>query len=582
MFASVPIFDLDKNTLETWSRTGIVFLVGSYVSIFPPTNLPTGGDTTQALWQRILYKPDLDFLGKDLSDIPFEAIMQCYPNRGAIRSIIRRLFLITEPNPIHQCLASSLQRGKSTGLITTNYDLALDSALAGDPRVTTVFDKSGFERYRSLYCRLTSPPTVYFKIHGTAAIGAEDTIVCDLEAEGWLNPWKRQLLCEMVSNRTLVVIGYSGRDFDLCPELAKSTNQTHTVWLQRDRRDLQPNAERVLNERCGTLVEGDLIDFLKLLLNESLTVSSPSPQRINLDDFDCALSKLWRLQVLNWIACPKLLYESLDDFKDNHALQQALHAHSGRYRESIRELECSLRSSPATGNERLRQRIDLICSRFIYGQHVRAWLMLNQVDRELLTETSPSADLRTLAIEARMIMYMRGAQIARAFRFMPLLRFIQTRADPRYRHARKTLQDLGAWGRLEALQQNAERIGVATPDGLPLPTRRGYRSLGLVSMYMITRRDWLRTGRWRLSAEKEQEALKCIAKAEQYGWNHEAWKLSWMLLFRGNGTKRRYLRDWWEHFRVTQYPMFTRVFQLFINLIPTGDEREFEDDHYWH
>src|SRR6266850_650457 len=126
MYVSLPVSGLDKETLKNWSNAGIVFLVGSYVSIFPPTNLPTGGDTTQALWQRILHKSDLAFLGKDLADIPFEAIMQCYPNRSAIRSIIRRLFWMTEPNPIHQCLASSLQLGKSTGLITTNYDLALD------------------------------------------------------------------------------------------------------------------------------------------------------------------------------------------------------------------------------------------------------------------------------------------------------------------------------------------------------------------------------------------------------------------------------------------------------------------------
>jgi hypothetical protein len=99
---------------------------------------------------------------------------------------------------------------------------------------------------------------------------------------------------------------------------------------------------------------------------------------------------------------------------------------------------------------------------------------------------------------------------------------------------------------------------------------------------MITIRDWIRTGRWRFSQEKKLQALKCLAKAEQYGWNHEAWKLNWMLLFRGSGKKWHYFRAWWKHFWVTQYLILSRVFQLFVNLVPTGDDREFEDDRYWH
>jgi hypothetical protein len=58
------ISDLDSTTIESWRTTGIVYLVGSYISIFPPTNLPVGWDITQALWQRILRKSDLAFLGK--------------------------------------------------------------------------------------------------------------------------------------------------------------------------------------------------------------------------------------------------------------------------------------------------------------------------------------------------------------------------------------------------------------------------------------------------------------------------------------------------------------------------------------
>jgi hypothetical protein len=101
-------------------------------------------------------------------------------------------------------------------------------------------------------------------------------------------------------------------------------------------------------------------------------------------------------------------------------------------------------------------------------------------------------------------------------------------------------------------------------------------------MDVIMKRDWIRSGRWRLTPEKERMALEIIAKAEHYGWHHEAWKLNWILLFRGTGHKMQYFRSWRKHFRATQYPRFARLLQLFLNLVPTGPEQTFEEDRYWH
>jgi hypothetical protein len=99
-YSCIAVSDLDSATVGTWRTTGIVYLVGSYISIFAPTNLPPGWDISRALWQRILRKSDLSFLGHDLDNIPFEAIMHCYPQRSAIRSIIRKMFCEKDPNAI--------------------------------------------------------------------------------------------------------------------------------------------------------------------------------------------------------------------------------------------------------------------------------------------------------------------------------------------------------------------------------------------------------------------------------------------------------------------------------------------------
>ena len=49
-----------------------------------------------------------------------------------------------------------------------------------------------------------------------------------------------------------------------------------------------------------------------------------------------------------------------------------------------------------------------------------------------------------------------------------------------------------------------------------------------------------RSGHWLLTPEKQEAALEYIAKAEHYGWDHEAWKLNWIVLCRGTGDKMQY------------------------------------------
>ncbi len=578
VYESRSVAELDPATLQRWRDKGIVFLIGSYVSVFPPTSLSFGWATSQALWRRILDRSDLDLLGADLDDVPFEAIMQCYPNRAAIRPIIRSLFSASDPNPVHRSLVAALRTDWVCGLITTNYDLALDSALREVGNHPIIFDEPSYDRYQALNAAHSARPKGCFKIHGTAAPGFESTIVCDLDAEGWLNDWKRRLLLDMTQDRTLVLIGYSGSDFDICPELAQSARQAHTVWLQPRPTDVRPNAARVLHKRSGTLVLGDLISFLNVLLDIHIAVSPPSPAPINLDAFDRRLMAGWRLQILTWMACPRLLSRALSG---DTGIRLAVYAQTGRYKDAVLALERSLLEADADVRERLHLQIQLASSRFIYGQHIRSWRMLNRIDREIANLSGPSEDLRIYSIETRMMMLMRAAQIARGFRLRSLLARMRKRTAPLYLEARQVLQNKGAWGRLEALQQNAERIGVATSDGLPLPTRRGYRSLGLVSMHVITQRDWLRSGNWKLTDEKQGQAIKCLAKAEEYGWNHEAWKFSWILLCRGSGKKASYLRSFWKYFWRTQYPFLSRFFQLFVNLVPTGSEHKFEDDEYW-
>jgi hypothetical protein len=224
-----------------------VFLVGSFVSVFQPTGLPTGTSISEAFWDFIFGNGYPDWLKNDFVRVPFESVMDCYPDPNAISGITRKLFDVTTPNAVHEALSTGLINGTVAGIITTNYDRAFEACLLGCPDVTTVATCADVRQYRN-----SSASRMCFKIHRTAKPGLEKTLICSLRDEGRLKSWKRQLLFELLQRHPLVIVGYSGRDFDICPELAESTIPFEVVSLQPSRRNVQANAEGSGTQRRRT------------------------------------------------------------------------------------------------------------------------------------------------------------------------------------------------------------------------------------------------------------------------------------------------------------------------------------------
>jgi len=556
--------------LESRRQFGFVFLIGSLVSTYAPTNLPIGAQITEGLWSFIFGDEWPPWLKKDFSLLPFETIMQCYPARAHVRTIVQRLFQTAPPNLIHHRLTAGLVGRTIDGLVTTNYDRAFEMSVSGQSNVHSVTTCADARAYLS-----TPPParpTLIFKIHGTAREGLESTLVCDLEAEGRLPRWKRDLLFDLIQGRTVIVVGYSGRDFDICPELADAKEPIDVVWLQRTRRHLQPNAERVLQRRRGILVLGDLVPFVEVVLGEKISVvQSPVTWRFDAH-FDQALVDQWRERLLEWMACPALFARPAINKKSDEIrtlIESAAFAkHAGAYYTGARILERIVRIPGLDRRERLTTEISKAEAWFMYGRHWWAWRMLGRIERQL-TDRPSDDELKVLAAELRLMMYMRAAQFAQRFRLVGFQKRIRKASLSFYKLARNALENGGAWRRLASVQQNAERIGISDTAGLPLPAATGYASLGLISMDVIAKRDWIRSGE--MTKAKHYVALCCINKAAQYGWQAEAWKLHWILLWsRSKGVRhakrRNHLVGWLKHFLKTQYPLLGRILQLIHNL----------------
>jgi hypothetical protein len=233
---SIPIQLLDDTNdaeLASFLEPAPVFLVGSFISMYRPTKLPSGkyfcdqvysllfdsvpgpGNQAWPIWFR-----------EDFDRIPFEALMELYPNQSQLPAVILALYGTGGHNGLHASLCSSVAAGRIASLITTNYDLAFDECLENTAVRKVVSERD----WRALSLPLDRG--VYFKIHGSAEPGLEDTLVFNLGREGLLSDWKRNLLTSILANRRLIVVAYSGRDFEICPELALNCPLRQVIWLQ--------------------------------------------------------------------------------------------------------------------------------------------------------------------------------------------------------------------------------------------------------------------------------------------------------------------------------------------------------------
>lgn len=505
------------------------------------------------------------WLERDFQQVPFEVVMQNYPDRNAIRQSIQDIFGISDANRVHELFAEALSSGNLRSLITTNYDLCLDAEFEKVGGISKIWDKRTWEVHRD---RLHGSSAVYWKIHGTAKAGELDSLVIDLSTEGRMDEWKQELLAQLLKDKSLVIVGYSGRDFEICPALAYHTRPRHVIWLQPTN-VLTPNGRRVLSEQRGTLAIGDLQDFLPKLFFKQVDIGCGT-RKFDLQ-VDSRLIPEWRARILEWMACGRLALPEIKALSDSRVRSDLLirtYGHLGRYRDSVRELEKQITDGLLDRHDKLQVELSVASSRFILGSHWKGWTETLAIERDIIQEDF--SDLRLAVIEQKLMMVMRFKQITRLPGIRLLTNFLERKIAKDYEKGRDQLERMGAWGRLQALRLNAQRIGISTEREMALSPLEGYASLGAIGMLSIAVRDIVRTaGQWHLSRAKRLACLWGIRTARRYGWTHEEWKYRWMLLIRGGGRfRRRHYVSWWRCFRITQYTWIGRLVNIVNATIP--------------
>lgn len=260
-----------RSLSQAISSQSLTILAGSAVSKFPPTALMTGWEA--ATHTKRLLLEDLLPAGKDedvprarlkwlIEDSPFESVMAALAHVTSVEvadSLVRQLFRVRGHNAVHEVLARLMLEAAVPGLrtdppfviVTTNYDCGIEDAcehvLKSDssaPRFHRVVRQSD-ERARA-----RGWPILY-KIHGS--VDCDVPMVYTHDHEARLDRWKYRLLKRSVDGRTLLMIGYSGRDLDVFPAIAKCDPVTILAPRPLERLEEDPHGFKSIVDRLQIL-----------------------------------------------------------------------------------------------------------------------------------------------------------------------------------------------------------------------------------------------------------------------------------------------------------------------------------------
>ena len=597
-FKSIRIRELPVQELEElkWSRP--VLFLGSHISTYPLTNLPSGGQVGEHIYRRLFSGKHPvtgeawpKWLEKDFWKVPFEGIWQCYPDENAVKNLIVRLFSRETPNPFHKQVARALDTGEVSAVITTNYDLAMD-ALNTSRHVEVVKCEADYSRLSSV-----QPRRVFFKIHGSAEQRLKDELVFRLEHEGALKPWKRKLLESLLHGRKLVVAGYSGRDFDICPVIAGFRHLCGLYWLSLSDYDparFSPNATKVLEAHEGTLLVGQLGLLMAKLFGET-TVGEPKKVHSFPDDvLDATRFPEWRIRILERLRCRTLAVPLLEQerassptaFLDVHI---NMLGHQGKHGQAAKENLRLARQHRRNRLEAVSFRIASAGSRLGQGKHIRAlwqFIVARRILKHVMGRGRRHPKTLRVVIQLLRLSFTFGMRADQLFFLIPseirrcTLRSCFGRV---YKHSLRLGERMGTLDDLQWIQLNADRLGFSTHDRQPLPSIQGLANLGLRGSELIPQRESIREGPWVIEGKRLEDARGHVRTALDYGLRHETWKYSWLLMWRGPASVRRELRrQWLASFADTEYGLLYRLFQLYHALGPRKRKRLYCATRAWY
>jgi len=237
------------------SKNRYCFLVGSGISLDPPSCLPTGYQLTKMLLERFippeeqknilsLMDPEREGMEERGDFLRFEELVD-YLHRWYYPELDFLDFFAEcrRPNQNHLFLALMLQKGYE--VMTTNFDNLIEHGLLEikipKKRIYSIINQEdwknishhkGFNVYK-LHGSITN-----FRNDQNCKSSLKATIRQISQSERgmlYLESWKKEIVQKITQNNDLVILGYSGLDdFDILPTLWNISSSKRILWIDHD------------------------------------------------------------------------------------------------------------------------------------------------------------------------------------------------------------------------------------------------------------------------------------------------------------------------------------------------------------
>ena len=554
--------------LQILGQNSFVVLAGAGVSCWEPTTLPTGQDFTSGVNNSIFRDPshpsisqnDWNKLEELLCDVPFELLMERCPSHDKIRPILANLFFSRNSNPIHDTLSQLATRGLIHSIITTNYDLALDEALTGSS-LKTVVQESDVP---------VSGTRVYFKIHGCA--GTPTSMVFSLKHESAMHRWKQGLLEELIENKVLLIIGYSGFDFEVCPEIARISVKA-IAWNFFSQIDYErsPGFDHLKNTNINkTILLGDMLSIFSLLghpispqryLNSQSNITSLLQSSFLKDEL-----LLWRTRILNTMGNSRLALLSIDGLRPDSSTNnkvvleyaQALF-HNGKYLSAFNEFirAAQLSSCPY---EKLHRELDACDSLRCFGSYRRAYSMLKKISKKIYLLPTSDIDLKSRVLLKELLIVYDFYKIFQKTRMYFFARLLRDKSVLLIEQGAPLSLEAGRWLDFQQYRFWCERFNLdasilANNSGYPpLPTKKGYKHLGYQVALLMEICE--RAKQNRSTCNEIDEGLDL---AKYLGSHPSCWKMAQISSKLFPAQRRRWKKICNNYRKKCEYTFFIRV-----------------------
>jgi len=480
--------------------------------------------------------PTKELVHRLVKDTAFEHIMEACPTQEALREVLAGIYNMDTANGGHEAIARLVRAGAVRQVITTNYDRCFETA----------FHSIGIQRVvrRDHLAAWKPDQPTYFKIHGCAS--DLETLVFTLSGEPALEPWKRDLLASLVVGHRLVVIGYSGRDFEICPELSRL--KLRLAWVCRDAPQAQrpykpsPGAIGILALDTSTAVQGDMHDVIEKLGTARPNVKKTRTPALPKETFMFGSSgdeisrnlDLWRCQLFRHVGCARagaacarrLMDSACSDAQRATAHHYAGLAafHAGQYRKAGREYRAAAALVASPGNDGYL--FDAVIADRCAGLNKQALESL-----EVLAEQAPQ--YRAQLLLRRLEFLAPAYERARARSRNDDADVIQAQALPLARELAGASDQPGARIEHQQCALLARRLDISdqisTMTYAPAAAPAGFSQLGyFVAMAMALRQDLMKGN----DPPTLEEALSIFADLDQMGAAAETWKFGLAVLSR--------------------------------------------------